>query len=330
MPQHYRAFAVTVVWTLALLYLGSVVHATESSLACPDWPTCFGSWMPEMEGGVFWEHLHRLVAGGLMLMFGLATWLTFRATNRGSWLRTASVAGAGLLLVQATFGGITVIYQLPDAISTSHLSMAFTFLALATILAGVTSPARERRPALDEEQRGILRRWAPAAAVLVFLQSVVGGVVRHTDAGMACPDFPTCAGEWIPPLENGLIATHFLHRVLGVLVVAVVATLAWKLLRTRPPRFLRRAAWTAAGLVALQFVLGVVSVWTVLALHPVSLHTLGAAALLSLTTLMSVWGRLPRESGDVREDGDPGRSGARDGRAGAEAGRPGTFPTAAG
>mgnify|MGYP003720487433 CR=1 FL=1 len=41
-----------------MLFLGSVVHATGSSLACPDWPTCFGTMFPEMTGGVFWEHLH--------------------------------------------------------------------------------------------------------------------------------------------------------------------------------------------------------------------------------------------------------------------------------
>ena len=58
--HHHRGFYITTVWTLGLLFLGSVVHATESSLACPDWPTCYGTMVPEMTGGVFWEHLHRL------------------------------------------------------------------------------------------------------------------------------------------------------------------------------------------------------------------------------------------------------------------------------
>ena len=114
----HRSLVVTVAWTLALLYLGSIVHATESSLACPDWPTCFGTMMPEMVGGVFWEHLHRIVAGVLILLFGAATYFAFREAGDRRWMVRASLAGVGLLLVQSVFGGLTVIYRLPDAVST--------------------------------------------------------------------------------------------------------------------------------------------------------------------------------------------------------------------
>lgn len=291
-PHLFRALAVTVAWTLALLFLGSVVHATESSLACPDWPTCFGTMMPEMVGGVFWEHLHRLVAGGLILLFGVATWLAFREAGDRRWMVRASVAGVVLLLVQAVFGGLTVIYRLPDAVSTTHLALAFGFLALAVVLATAASPRRVSEDAVEASVARALRRWGTGAAVLVFVQSVVGAVVRHTDAGMACPDFPTCLGRWVPPMETHFVAVHFTHRVLGVVATLAVVGLAVALARTGAGPRLRRWAWGAVALVLVQFTLGVASVLTILDVLPVSLHTLGAAALLAVLVHLAARGHL--------------------------------------
>jgi heme A synthase len=282
---HPRAYAVTVFWTLGLLFLGSVVHATESSLACPDWPTCFGTMVPEMTGGVFWEHLHRLVAGGLLLMFGLATWLARKEASNRPWIFKASLAGMGLLLVQSVFGGLTVIYRLPDLVSTTHLALAFSFVTLATVLASATA-WRRRRLEIPASTGHRLRTYATAASGLVFAQSVVGALVRHMDAGMSCPDAPLCLGQLVPPLINPLITTHFLHRALGVLTaLAVVALAAWAR-GSGVPVHLRRWTTLAAALVITQVGLGFASVLTVLAVAPVSLHTLVAASL--LVTLVHV------------------------------------------
>jgi heme A synthase len=58
-----RPFAIaTAVATFLLLLIGGLVNPTGSSLACPDWPLCHGSAFPEMTGGVFFEHSHRLAA----------------------------------------------------------------------------------------------------------------------------------------------------------------------------------------------------------------------------------------------------------------------------
>ena len=285
---HPRAYKVTVVWTLGLLFLGSIVHATESSLACPDWPTCFGTMMPEMTGGVFWEHLHRLVAGGLVLMFILATWLARKETSDRPWIFRLSIVGVGLLLVQSFFGGLTVIYRLPDLISTTHLSLAFIFLSLATVLAVATHGSTNSKspPAMKGLSRSDgtkLAAYAAIAAVAVFVQSVIGALVRHTDGGMSCPDIPLCLGQILPPLVNIQITSHFLHRTMAVVTSgAVIFLYAWTKTRCEIPNHVQRLVVIAVGLLVIQVLLGVASVLTVLAIPPVSLHTLVAAALLSI------------------------------------------------
>ena len=288
---HRRAFTVSVVWTLLLLYLGSVVHATESSLACPDWPTCFGTMVPEMSGGVFWEHLHRLVAGGLLLMFGLATWLARKETADRPWIFRACLAGMTLLVIQAMVGGLTVIYQLPDLLSTTHLGLALLFLVLATYLASATSWSRVASP-LDARVASKVTRFAAAAAVLVLFQSVLGGLVRHTDAGMACPDAPLCLGRLVPPLVNTPIILHFGHRVVGMLALMAIVWLAIWVVRHGTTAAIRTWAMLAAGLAAAQVSLGFLSVLTVLAVIPVSFHTLGAAALLTALVHLATLARV--------------------------------------
>ena len=298
-PQHHRAFLITVLWTLGLLFLGSVVHATESSLACPDWPTCNGTLFPKMIGGVFWEHLHRLVAGGLILLFCGTTYLAWKEEPRFSWILKTAWFGIGLLLVQAVLGGMTVLFLLPDAISTSHLGLALLFLALATVLAVVSSPSWDRGPGPAEPVRWTLRKSAITAGVLAFSQSLVGAVVRHTDAGMACPDVPLCLGEWIPQFSHPLVVLHFGHRVLGLTVLGMVLWVGhvafWRGRTTR----LRALGLAAVLVTTAQVLLGFLSVYYRLAVVPVSLHTLLAATLVTLLVALSTltWAPGPQPRG---------------------------------
>ncbi len=292
---HYRAFTVSVFWTLGLLYLGSVVHATESSLACPDWPTCFGTMMPEMTGGVFWEHLHRLVAGGLVLLFGLSTWLAKTPTQDQPWIFRACLAGLGLLIVQSIFGGLTVIYRLPDLISTTHLGLAFIFLALVTVLASATGPLKTFESPLGETANRITI-LASASAAMIFVQSLIGGLVRHMDAGMACPDAPLCLGELVPPLVNSTITLHFTHRLIGIVAALLIIGLSIWILRVSAPKPLRLLGLLAAALVVTQVIIGFVSVLTSLAVIPVSLPPLFAAGLLATLGRLATLARLSPKS----------------------------------
>ena len=277
---------VVLLWTLALLLLGSIVHATGASLACPDWPTCFGTMMPEMTGGVFWEHLHRLWAGALLVLFPVAVFLTRRAHPERVMLFRLGLAGVALLLVQSVLGGLTVILRLPDAISTSHLALAFLFLALVTVMLVRTGPERDDYRDAKPDRRLVWRAGLVTAG-LVFAQSVVGALVRHTDAGMACPDVPLCLGRVIPPLQYPTVQLHFLHRVLGIVVAIVTLRYGWLVAgRTRSPFARKMATAMAAGVIA-QVLLGFASVAGRLAPPYVSAHTLLAAMLLALGVAMA-------------------------------------------
>jgi len=299
-PQHHRAFLIAVFWTLGLLFLGSVVHATESSLACPDWPTCLGTMVPEMTGGVFWEHLHRLVAGGLILFFCGAIYLTWKEKPRYSWVMKAAWAGLGLLLVQALFGGLTVLLLLPDAISISHLGLAFLFLALTTVLAVVSEPSWRFESGLDTGSHATLKRVAIVGAVLTFAQSLLGAAVRHTDAGVACPDVPLCLGQWIPTLSHPLVILHFSHRLLGFVLLGVVLSVGHIAFWHGGTPGLRKLGLAAASVAVTQLLLGFLSVYYGLAVVPVSLHTLLAASLLTLLVALTTltWSSGGRKSPD--------------------------------
>ena len=305
--HHYRAFYITTVWTLGLLLLGSVVHATESSLACPDWPTCYGTLVPEMTGGSFVVHLPRLVAGGLVLIFAAATYTAWKPEAHRPGLRKWAVAGIGLLLVQSLFGGLTVLMQLPDAVSTTHLALAFLFLALVTSLTVATSPGW-RGGMGGGGQLPHLRTLAVGAAVLTFFQSVLGAAVRHMDAGLVCPDIPLCLGRWIPPLQASTVIVHFGHRVTGLLLLFTLLALTIRAVRSLGPSAARTLAMSAGVLVIVQVLLGFFSVYTRLAVLPVSFHTLVAAGILTSTVGLAVMTWAPGGGSD--ESKEPSDAGA--------------------
>jgi heme A synthase len=293
--HHCRGFYIATVWALALIFLGSIVHATESSLACPDWPTCFGTMTPEMKGGVFWEHLHRLVAGGLVLVFILATYISWKPESHRPVIRKWGLIGIALLILQSFVGGLTVLMQLPDAISMTHLTLAFLFLTLTTSLSVANSP--QWTSGIGPTNGLVGMRWIfLVIATMTFLQSILGGAVRHMDAGLVCPDIPLCLGQWVPPLEATTVVIHFGHRVIGILLLISMSFLALRVIKELEPSIARKLALTAGALVILQVILGFVSVYTQLSVIPVSLHTLIAAIIMVLTVALFVMTWAPRHT----------------------------------
>src|SRR5580704_5806319 len=138
----YRFAVATAVATYLLILIGGLVHGTGSSLACPDWPTCYGTLMPKMEGGVLVEHSHRIAAGTVVVLtLVLAGLLTASRDPAQRRLRPFGWLAVALVFAQALLGGITVLLRLPTPISTAHTATSLLFFLTVLYIAVRSRPA---------------------------------------------------------------------------------------------------------------------------------------------------------------------------------------------
>ena len=288
--REYSLALATVASTFVLLVVGGLVHATGSSLACPDWPLCYGQVFPPMEGGILFEHGHRLAAAAVATLTTVLAVLVWR-TREERLVRGLSAFAVLLVLAQAALGGITVVFKLPLLVSSAHLATSMAFFSTVILLAHRLRPAELPRAAPGP------RALVGAAALAVYAQLVLGAFVRHTGAAMACGNgIPLCRGElW--PAGSGPAALHMAHRLAGVavalLVVAAVVGPARRALAAGEG-FRALLALGAPALVLAQVGLGFWTVVSGVAIPVVTAHVaVGALILADLVALYLSLGPAP-------------------------------------
>ncbi len=296
---------VLVLAILFLIFAGALVTSNYAGLSVPDWPTTYGENMflyhpSKWQGGIFYEHGHRLIASTVgMLSVILCVWI-WLADSR-AWLKKLALAAVLLVIAQGVLGGLTVLYRLPTAVSMSHAIMAQTFLALNVIIAFALSTETPAAVASDKKYFST----AVTVLVLLYLQLILGALMRHTYSALALPDFPTMAGQWWPAfnadsnalVNNVLIESgqapvtltqmwiHLAHRC-GALIVAAYLVYAGYCLMKRALDFrLQQIGFWLIGLVVLQFLLGVATVLSFRSPLVASLHVVTGALLMALTIL---------------------------------------------
>jgi heme a synthase len=270
--------------TFLLLVIGGTVNPTGSSLACPE-PTlvCHGQLFPPMVGGVFYEHGHRLAAMTVgFLQIALTVLLLRRTSLKGlAWLLL------GMVILQGALGAVTVKYKLPWFVSTAHLLLGMSYFATLIYTAFRTRAAPSALE-LDRHEKlrsalGSARTWIVIACVAVFIQLLLGALVRHHGAAMVCLGMPSCTmgGDWWP--EAGVQHLHMIHRAFGV-VVGIVTTIAAIVVYRRAKSWpqLRMLALAAPVLVAAQIALGVYTVLTMRYVPVAVGHFAGAVSLWAL------------------------------------------------
>ncbi len=295
-------YAVLVAFSTAILiFAGGLVTSTGSGLSVPDWPTTYGWFMftfplDKMVGGIRFEHTHRLIASTVgFLILVLAVWLRLAEPRR--WVRQLGYVALAAVITQGILGGITVLWYLPDPVSIAHASLAQLVFCLTITIALTTSrgwkDAYSRRGATPDDR--ILQTIATATTALVYLQILVGATMRHTEAGLAIPDFPYAFGHLLPPTWNPKIAVHFAHRVGAVIVTLFALATAGHVFfhhRSRPE--LWRPSALLILLIALQITLGALTVLTQKHYIINSLHVVTGASVLATSLVLTLRSRRGR------------------------------------
>jgi cytochrome c oxidase assembly protein subunit 15 len=170
--------------TLMLVIAGGLVTSNDAGLSVPDWPLSYGKLMPTMEGGIFYEHGHRMVATTVgLLMLVLAIWLWSAEPRR--WLRWLGAAALGVVILQGVLGGLTVLYLLPKPVSIAHACLAQLFFSATAAIALFTSPGwKQGAQVVEDSGRPPLRWLAAAAPISVLAQLALGAAVRHKAFGI--------------------------------------------------------------------------------------------------------------------------------------------------
>jgi protoheme IX farnesyltransferase len=290
LTRFQKLAAITLGTTILLVIVGVAVRATDSGLGCPDWPLCYGQLIPPLDDPKAWiEWIHRDIAAVIGFEILALAFLAIRDHRDRASILWPSLAAVGLVGFQAWLGRETVRLGNSGESVTAHLAAAMTLVGLLvflTVRAGY--PARI-------SGRGASQRFtllAAFGAATTFALLLFGSHVTATDSALVFPDWPLMGGTLLPPLADASSA-QILHRWVAAVVAVIVAVIAVVALRTqRSNQAIVRLAVGAAGLFAIQIVVGGLQVLTRLSAWTQTLHlALGAIiwAMLAGLTVVSYY-----------------------------------------
>ncbi len=158
--------------TVLLMVLGAWVKATGSGLSCPDWPACYGEWLPPFpslenggtyegepvpytQGQILSEWGHRAIVSVLLLPLAAFAFVAGRGRELRPALRWLPPAAFALYFLQAGLGAVTVVTGNPPWATTAHLAMAVTFLSTLVVAttAAFLAPLAPSRSEPEEPAR---------------------------------------------------------------------------------------------------------------------------------------------------------------------------------
>jgi|JI8StandDraft_1071087.scaffolds.fasta_scaffold81619_2 cytochrome c oxidase assembly protein subunit 15 len=280
-------------WISILIYInlffGPLVRATDSGLACPDWPLCHGKFIPSYTFQIAMEVGHRFYSGtiGIIILLGFIKIFKNKELQELRLLVSLSLFFLG---TQVALGALTVTKLLDPTTVNLHLLNAVTLLVLNFLIFAI---AKKRS---EDEDDGyfsysvlLKKKNIPLvfAFILIAIQLFFGGRVSSHYAGLACPDFPTCYGEWFPDMV-GTIRFQMEHRWMGYSIALAVIFSLFYAVRYQFSQSILLVLKISTNLILLQILIGALNVLYKLPKLITVIHT-GIAVLLFMTFFLSLF-----------------------------------------
>jgi len=229
-----RVAIVSTVVTYLLIFVGGLVRISGAGLGCPDWPKCFGRWIPPTDASqlpanidpslfnftLAWiEYINRLL-GMLVGLFILATAILaimyLRKQKRILW---PSVIAAILVAYQGWQGSQVVASNLEPLIITIHMVLAFIIVSIMIYVSQQAYYLENPEVGKDAQYPAILRKWVMFLWAIAIIQVILGTEVR-SQIQIASEHFPLLSGIQLLSFADPI---SYIHGLLGV----VVAVITW-------------------------------------------------------------------------------------------------------
>lgn len=295
--NNYQITAITtVIATLLLILVGGLVRASGAGLGCPDWPKCYGLWIPpttvsEVPSGfniaefnavkTWTEYINRLIG----VLIGLLITATFvqsiRYRKEKLSITVASGAAFVLVIFQGWLGGQVVRSGLSEWIITIHMMVAMVIVGLL-VFAMFQAMSGQIGLKLALKDKKMLFGWSVALLIITMIQMGLGTQVREAiDVISRSGMFPDRTG-WIA--EVGLIDD--IHRSFSWLVLISSVYIVWYNRKHAISTYFTKLGVWVFALVVSQVVVGVVLAYGGMPAAFQVLHLFGSALLVCAILLM--------------------------------------------